>query len=214
MLFRKYIFESFDEWLFARRVPAQPVAADLIGLQIHLGAHQAVNPQWVHFPAMTEHPDRSGVIRAAQVNDRSTGTLLQIQLPPLWKRTACGCLIITRGTALLVGHHKPVAGGLEGGGAGVRETMPDLLLPQMVETFIEILRPVFAGRSKDRGDPQRQTKSDNLTQDIRMGVRALEARIIVELGIRRHAVLPPVRFHPLAEPFCAQGGTDPWGGPQ
>ena len=201
--------ECFDERLFVRRVSAQPVAADLIGLQIHLGAHQAVKLQGIHFPTMTEYPDRSGVIRAAQVNDRSAGTLLHVQLPPLRKRTACGGLIIPRRPALLVGRHKPVAGGLEGGGAGVLETRPDLLRPQMVETLIEILWPVFPRRGKDGGDAQRQTKTDDLAQDIRMGVRALEARIIVELGIGRTAVPPPVRCHPLTEPFRAQGGTNP-----
>src|ERR1039458_5341613 len=43
---------------------------------------------------------------------------------------------IAPGTALLVGHHKPVARRLEGRRAGVVKALPDFLLPQMVETFI------------------------------------------------------------------------------
>jgi hypothetical protein len=58
------------------------------------------------------------------------------------------------------------------------------LLPEMVEALIEILRPMFPNWRKDGRDPQRETTADDLPQHIRMGVRSLEARIVVELGIR------------------------------
>lgn len=87
--------------------------------------------------------------------------------------------------------------------------MPDFLLPQMVEALIEILRPMLARRRKDRGDSQRQAKADDLPQHIRMRVRSLEARVVVELGIGRATVRPPVGLQPLTEPARAQGGTDP-----
>ena len=155
MFFRKYIFESFDQRLFVRRVPRQPVAADLIGLQIHFGAHQPVNPQPIHLPTMAQHPDCPRVIRPAQVNDRAAWTSLQIQLPTLRKGPSCWRPVVAHGSALLVGRHKPVARRLEGQRVGVVEALPDFLLPQMVETFIEILRPVFPWRGKDRRDPPR-----------------------------------------------------------
>lgn len=99
MFFRKHIFESFDERLVLRGAPAQPVAADLMGVQIHLGAHQPVNPQRVHFPMMAQHADRSCVIRPPQVNDRAAGALLQIQFPMFWKHLACRGLVVAPGAA-------------------------------------------------------------------------------------------------------------------
>lgn len=87
MFFREYIFESFDQGLVVRRAPTQPVTADLIRLQVHLGAHPAVHPQWVHRPTMSQHLDRALVIRAAQVNEGAVGTALQIQLPAFRKRS-------------------------------------------------------------------------------------------------------------------------------
>ena len=158
---------------------------------------------------MSQHPDRTLAVRAAQINDGSVGTALQIQLPTLRKRPPCRCLVVTSDAALLVSRHEPIAGRLEGRRAGVVKPRPDFLLPEMVETLIEILRPVFPRRRKDGRDAQRETTADDLPKHIRMGMRSLEARIVVELGISRTSVLPPMGFQPLAEPAGAQGGTDP-----
>ena len=179
MFFRKHIFERVDERLILRGVSAQPVAADSIGLQIHLGSDQSVDPMRIHFPAMAQHPDGSGVIRPAQVNDSAAGPLLQIQPPRFWKRPALGRLVVTGGAALLVSGHEPVAGRLESRRAGVVKTLPDFLLPQIVEAFIEILGPMLARGRKDGRDAQRQATADDLAQHIGMSVCSLEARVVV-----------------------------------
>src|SRR5208283_6063219 len=62
---------------------------------------------------------------------------------------------------------------------------------------------------KDGRDAQRQATADDLAQHIRMSVCSLEARVVVELGIRWTAMLVPVCFQPFAEPSRTQGGTDP-----
>ncbi len=139
---------------------------------------------------MAQHLDRPFGVGAAQVNDGAAGTLLPIQTPALGKGAAGRGLVIPRRPALPVSGHEPVTGGLEGRDTGVVKALPDLLLPQMVEALMEILRPVFPRRGKDWRDAQRQAKADDLPQPIRMGVRALKARVIVKLGIRGTTALP------------------------
>ena len=127
---------------------------------------------------MTQHPDLSRLIRPPQVNDRADGTLLEIQPPSFWKRPSLWRLILAGGATLLICAHKPVARRLESRRAGVVKALPDFLLPQMIETFVEILRPMLSRGRKDRRDPQRQTKADDLPQHIRMRVRSLEAHAL------------------------------------
>lgn len=74
MLFWEHISENFRQRLLIGCVSAQPVAADLTGIQVHLGAHQSVDPKWIYQPTMAQHPDGSRVIRPPQVNDRAAGT--------------------------------------------------------------------------------------------------------------------------------------------
>ena len=103
MFFRKHLLESLDQGLFLRRASAQLVAADLIGVQVHFGSHQAMHPQRLHRPAMAQHPDRTRFIRAPHVNDRAFGTTLQIQLPSFGKLSPPRRLVVADGTALPVG---------------------------------------------------------------------------------------------------------------
>ena len=174
----KHIFDGFDERLVLWSAPTQPVAPDLIRLQVHLGADQAVNPQRVHLPTMAQDLDRPLVIGAAQINNGSFGAALEIQFPAPGKHPSFWRLIVPFGAACLVGRHKPVAGRLEGRRAGMIKAVPDLLLPEMVETFIEILRPMFPRRGKNGRDAQGKTKANDLSEHVRMSVCALEARIM------------------------------------
>src|SRR5262245_44341556 len=50
----KLILESLEQGLFVGSEPSQPVTADSVGRQIHLGAHQSVNPLPVNFPGMPQ----------------------------------------------------------------------------------------------------------------------------------------------------------------
>ena len=109
----------------------------------------------------------------------------------------------------LVGGHEPVTPDLERQCAGVVEAVPDFLLPQMIEAFVEVLRPVFSRWGKHGRDAQRKAEPDDLSQDVRMGVRSLEARIVIELSVSRAAVCSPVHFQPLTEPARPQGGAHP-----
>ena len=83
---------------------------------------------------------------------------MQIQFPPLRKRAACGGLIIAPGTALLVGGHKPVAGGLAGCRTSVVKALPDFSLPEVIVGFDLVLEALLARWREDGGTPTARQK--------------------------------------------------------
>jgi len=167
LFFWKHIFNRSDERLFVRRSPAQPVAADLLGLQIHLRPYQTMHPLRVDFQTMPQHPDRSELIGSPQVDDHPARPLVQVQRPSFGERSSARRMIFPRRPSSLVGGHEPVAPGLERQRAGVVEAVPDFLLPQMIEAFVEVLRPVFSRRGEHGRDAQQKAEPDDLSQHVR-----------------------------------------------
>lgn len=75
----------------------------------------------------------------------------------------------------------------------VPETLPDLGLPEMVETFDCGLKPGFPRRGEDRHDALIQTKADESAESSYRAGGTGKACVIVHLQIGRGAPLPPMR---------------------
>ena len=168
---REHMVEGFGQGLLLGRAAAQPVAADLVVIQIDLSTHQAMNPLWVHHPAPAQDPDRSVCIGAAQQDHQPARTALEIQPPVFRESPAAGRPFGPARPALLISRHEAVAGRLQGAHGGMMKAWPDLLLPEGIEALIEILRPVLARWREDGCDPQTEAQADDLAQHIGMSVR-------------------------------------------
>ena len=206
---REDIVEGFGQGLLLGRAAAQPVAADWVVVEIDLGPHQAMDPLRVHQPAPAQDPDGSRRLGAAQIDHQPARPALELQPPVFREGPAAGRSLGAAGPALLVSRHEAVAGPLKGADAGMMKTLPDLLLPEVVEALVEVLRPGFARRRKDGRDPEAEAPADDLAQHIGMRVRPLETGVVVERGLAGQAVRPPVRFQPLTEPARREGRADP-----
>jgi hypothetical protein len=82
----------------------------------------------------------------------------------------------------------------------VVEALPDLLLPEPVEVLDHPLEALLQGRRKDWRDLQGQAQTHHAPHDVRMIMPSLEARIVIELRVRREALAAPMRlqkFHNL-----------------
>src|SRR5512135_3907352 len=77
-------------WLVLRLPPAKPVDADLVAIQVHLYAHQAMQPVRVHLEAPAQHlhyPHRTG---PPPVDDPAPGSRLEVQAPAFREGTPRG----------------------------------------------------------------------------------------------------------------------------
>jgi hypothetical protein len=77
------------------------------------------------------------------------------------------------------------------------KAVPYLRLPSRVVAFDGSLETGFSGRSKDRGTPQAQTEKNQPSQSVAELVSALEASVVIELGVSRQAKDFPVLDHGL-----------------
>ena len=71
------------------------------------------------------------------------------------------------------------------------ESLPDFRLPERVEALDGVLQAVFQGRGKHRHDSEGQTQSAHPAHGVDPLMGPLEARVIVELGVRGQAQLRP-----------------------
>ena len=195
---REHIAESFGQGLLRRRTAAQPVAADLLVVEIDLGAHQAMDPVRVHHPGSAQDADCPVGIRAAQIDYQPARSALEIQPPVFRESPAAGRPFGPARPALLISRHEAVAGRLQGAHGGMMKAWPDLLLPEVIEALIEILRPVLARGREDGCDPQTEAQADDLAQHIGMSVRPLETGVVIELGLDG-ASRAPARALPPAD---------------
>ncbi len=86
----KSVGHSGDERLIEGFAAPQPVATDLLLIEVDLATHEPVRPEWIDPQQMAQHFHRSRFAGASQVNDASRGSGLPIELeiigepPPRW----------------------------------------------------------------------------------------------------------------------------------
>lgn len=171
---------------------SEGVEADEVGVQVDLTSDESVCPKRIEREAVTEQVERAGLIGAAQEDDLAAGMERQIRLPRFREgRSWRGGFDSKSGTGAA---GLDVLGGLdlEGKQRVVLEARPDLCLPAAVIALDGGLEARLARRGKDRDDPESEAESDDATDGVGILVSALEAGVVVELGIGGQADVLPV----------------------
>lgn len=193
-------FARGQERLVIRLAAAQCVTAHLAGTHAQFAADQPVRPVAMNQERFFEQANAPLCVGAPQKDDA-------VLLRPFREAGRQG--VPRRGAVLAGGVALAVRGDVGAGallqGAQVRMTpaLPDFLLPAVIEAFDVGLEARFAGRRKHRNDAQTQAEVNHAPQMVGLGVGALKARVVVELGEVGAAVGVPV---------FAQGGEDVVGG--
>jgi hypothetical protein len=150
----KLVRKRGEEGLLFRGATTEAKAVDLLTIQVDLTAGQPVRPERIQGEAMAQEFDRSGLVRAAQIDDSTAWPTLQIERPLrregatvrmlFWIEQAIQTCGVGLGEA--PGDNTECLQGL------VMEALPDLSLPEPVEVFDCGLEAGFQRRSKDRRD--------------------------------------------------------------
>src|SRR5687767_12070483 len=79
-----------DLRLTGRLLASQGEKTNLVLVQIDLTAHQAVGPHLAQLPALPQHRHRAVAVASSEVDQPTSGSLLQVQLPTGGERSAVG----------------------------------------------------------------------------------------------------------------------------
>lgn len=199
--------ELFDERLALRGLSAEAEKAEGKGGDIHFHTHESVRPLWVREVGLFEHADGARFARAADENNRPGGELCGHRLRG--KRAAFRTAVLPRGAALCVCGAKFIRERLGGFARGMMRALPDLLLPQRVEAFDVGLKARLARWREDRCDAVAEAKADDFADDVWAIMRALKARIVIELRVGGDADFAPMFIEPHDGPRAGDGGIDP-----
>ena len=153
---------------------AEGVAADLLGGEIDLAAHQPEAPEGIHREGSPEEMDLAAFGGAADVDHVPLERGLEIELPGGRERPAGWSAVdADRGP---VAHGSDVAGGLrlEGGHTLVGKARPDLGLPPAIERLDRGLQAGLPRRGEDGGEAEPEAEAHHAAHGIAMLMRALE----------------------------------------
>jgi len=153
-------------------------------VEVYLGTNEAMRPVRIDEISMAEERGNTASVSAADEDDRAGRMRLQIECEIGRKRSACWGAFGARCVPKSSGYKPSVRALLKFGHGCMFEAMPDLRLPAAVEAFDSILKPRFARRRKDRSHPKQQASSNDLTNGVRVLMRALKNERIVELCVR------------------------------
>ena len=158
---------------------AQGMTAHFPGAHAQFATHQPVRPVAMNHERFFEQADAPVRVRAPQEDD------------PVLLRCfrEVGRQAVTRRSTVLAGGMALAVRGDVGAGALLQSAqvrmppaLPDFLLPAVIEAFDVGLEAGFAGRRKHRNDAQAQAEVNHAAQTVGVGVRALKAGVVVELG--------------------------------
>lgn len=188
---------------------SESVEADEVGVQVDLTADESVCPERIEREAVSEQVKRAGLIGAAQEDDLAAGMERQIRLPRLREGRSWWGSIDSKGSTGTAG--LDVLGGpdLEGEQRVMLEARPDLCLPAAVIALDGGLEARLARRSKDRGDLESEAESDDAADGVGVLVGALEAGVVVELGVGGQADVLPVGHQRLESFPSGDEGSGP-----
>ena len=179
---------------------AQRETADLPGVHAQFAAHQPVRPEAIDADRFFQQANASLGVGAPQKDDAG---LLRRGRDGRRERVARRGAVLAGGVALAVRGDIGAGTALQGAQVRMPPTLPDFLLPTVVEAFNVSLETGFARRRKDGDDAQTEAQMHDAAQAVGLGVRALKTGVVVKLGEGRQTVILPV---------CAQGGEHVVGG--
>ena len=148
-------------------------------------------------------------VGASDEDDLPRQGRLEVQGPAAWKRQTCGGCQVAGDRAIARGGNKAARAVLEVGQRAVVESTPDFLLPAPIEILGGVLQAGFSRWCEHGDDAEAQTQPHDAPEGIAMLMRALEAIVIVELGVGRQADFPPVPFNQGQDLCGCEGRTGP-----
>src|SRR5690242_3950597 len=195
---RQHIGDLFDQRLLLGSTTPQREETHLPPLEVHLRTHQAMLPQRLYHPDATQQLDFPLPVAATQEDQPSLRLRLQVQTPVLREGATKWCCVDSRRCTLPMGHHIAGRLRLQPLQRRVLKPRPHLSLPQTVKALDGSLEARLSGRDIDGDDSQAQADAGHATNGVRVDLRSLEERVIVELRVVGQANCLPVlhqRFH-------------------
>src|SRR6516162_1849171 len=132
---RQHVLGLLDQRLLVRGTPPQGVELNPLLLDINLGTHQPMLPQWVHGKRPAQQLHLALRVAAPDKDQPPLGMGLQVQLPAAREGTPQRCRLDTCGGALPMRRHIASRLRLHAGQGVVVEPRPDLGLPQTIEAL-------------------------------------------------------------------------------
>src|SRR5512142_111960 len=181
-----------EQGLLAGLPTPESVEPHYLSIEVHLRPDQPMQPLAVHLePAVQQlHPPQG--IGPPNGDDPPPGPGLEVQLPPLGNGAPSRGRLNPIGPVATMGGHEAGRVALQVRQVRVLEPSPDLRLPGPLVALDDRLEPRRAGRAEDRGDPQAQAQPRDPAEGVGMGMRPLEARVVVELAVARQPDRLPV----------------------
>src|SRR5258708_3900464 len=146
-----------EERLLIRSASTQGDEADSVMDEVHLAAHQPMQPMLIHAIGVSEHMNTAVVVTPADEDHGAVQRTVEVKFEPFGKRAARRRAVSTRGGFAAVSGNIPRRNARQAGDAGAMVALPDLALPKSVEALNGVLEPRLAGWSKYRNDLQCQT---------------------------------------------------------
>ena len=181
-----------EERLESRGAAAQGEEAEAAALEIQFGTDEAVSPPGAHGPGAGEEVDAAIVVTAAQENEAAAQRGGRLEEEARRPGAAGRCGGDARGIFGAQRRDERGAAPAQGGQMAMAPAMPGHGLPAGVEALDLRLETRLARRCEHGDDAQLQAEPDDAPDGVGVLVRALEKRVIVELGEVRQPVRAPV----------------------
>ena len=186
------MMNAIEKRLPAGITPTKSEELDLGGGPVQLASDQTIGPVSVDRKHMPQEGHLPLLGRSAPIDDLAAYGLSEVQVKPFKQGPTCRQGVFAGRMATPKGPDESTRDAAQIPEAGMVEPIPDHLLPSTVEVLDLGLEAGLSGRGEDRGDSQKQAEPHDSTQDIGVLMGSLESGIVVELGIGRQPVLPPV----------------------
>ena len=204
-----HIGDCGEEGLVVGVTPAQRVEGGMMFGQIDFTADQAMNPDLGNRPVTSQQLDAARNIGAPQKDHAPTWMRLGIERPADRKRLPWRRVLAAQGATLPMMDDIPTGALLQRLQTGVTPAPPDLALPQAIEVLDQVLKSRFARGCKHRNDAERQAQAADAADGIRPLVRALKARVVVELRVSGQPALAPALEQVRHDRGGGDGGLRP-----
>ena len=197
---------SSQERLAVRLAATERVDFEFVGEHIEFAAHQSMGPMLGDGNGTFEQTESSHIVGAPQKDDLSLTKGLR-QDWRIWM--APGRTIDPCGMAGAMCRDETTGSRAHTGQTLEAKALPDLGLPQMIETFDLRLKPGFSRRRKDGHDAKAQAEVDDAAESAGGGMCALKASVVIELRVVRQTASTPMFRQGCEHPCRRPSGGRP-----
>src|SRR5438132_4106738 len=171
----------------------QGIKANSLLREVDVATDQSVRPVLVNGVTAAEKIDSTVLIAAPNEDQRPAQWISGIPGEVCGDSASCRTQFTTMCCFDAMGFYVVCRDATQGGDTRAVVTLPNLALPQAIETFDGILQAWLPGRRKDRNDAQRQTQAGDAAHGVGIVMRPLEHIVVVKLGVVGEPVQSPAR---------------------